>query len=320
MNLHSLFSWVNISQADVDQVPRRQDRFHPGQSWNIGYLWQKNDVVGSHRSQRGLFRQSSESVLEQRQCEYKGLRPWNSKDNIHIVTWQSLTLLFTLSCNSFSRKETGWPWRFPDGEVIGVLRSAWASTQMTQRSGHCWACPPTDPIPRLEEEDLHQYLLPEGAAACPLGSVTCGRLPAWQACTQPPQPGSRHPTASCWLHPHCEESWCPCRARLPQWCESWGHQSHRRSSLGTNVGNQLAIPWSAGPENNSCYLFLTLVRLGAQLFKCAALQHAKDSRVSAEQRWLSTRSSSLQRLKFQSLQVAAHVQMTNCPLCMWPAR
>lgn len=57
----------------------------------------------------------------------------------------------TFSCSSFSRNDTGWPWRFPDGEVTGVFRSAWASTQMTQRSGHCWAWPHTDPIPRLEE-------------------------------------------------------------------------------------------------------------------------------------------------------------------------
>lgn len=71
--------------------------------------------------------------------------------------------------------------------------------------------------------------------------VTCGRLPAWQACIQPPQLGSRHLTASCWLHPHCEESWHPCRVCLPQWCERWGHQSHGQSSLGTNVWNQLEI-------------------------------------------------------------------------------
>lgn len=45
MNLHSLLSRVNVSQADVDQIPRRQDRFDPGQSWNLWYLWQKNDVL-----------------------------------------------------------------------------------------------------------------------------------------------------------------------------------------------------------------------------------------------------------------------------------
>lgn len=176
----------------------------------------------------------------------KLLQPWNSKDNIHIVIEQSLTLLFTLPWSSFSKKDTGWPWRFPVGEVIGVLRSAWASTQMTQRSGHCWAWPPTDPIPRLERGGALSisatwgYCCEPSMLSCKI-PVTCGRLPAWQACIQPPQPGLRHLPASCWLHPHCEETWHPCRVRLPQWCERWGHQSHGQSSLGTNVWNQLQI-------------------------------------------------------------------------------
>lgn len=38
MNRPSLFSGVDVSQADVDQISGRQDRFHPGESWNIWYL------------------------------------------------------------------------------------------------------------------------------------------------------------------------------------------------------------------------------------------------------------------------------------------
>lgn len=59
------------------------------------------------------------------------------------------TCPLTLSRSSLSMKATGQPWRFPDGEVIGVLMSAWASTQIRHRSGHCWAWPPTDPMARL---------------------------------------------------------------------------------------------------------------------------------------------------------------------------
>lgn len=49
INLHSLFSGVNVSQADVDQIPRRQDRFHPGESWKIRHLWQENMSSNSFR-------------------------------------------------------------------------------------------------------------------------------------------------------------------------------------------------------------------------------------------------------------------------------
>lgn len=48
MNRCSLFSRVDVSQADVDQIPGRQDRFHPGESWNIWYL---RIVVKSHGCQ-----------------------------------------------------------------------------------------------------------------------------------------------------------------------------------------------------------------------------------------------------------------------------
>lgn len=73
----------------------------------------------------------------------------------------SLIFLLTLSCSSLSMNATGWPWRFPDGEVMGVFTSAWASTQMTHRSGHCWAWPDTDPIARLwkERDSLILYLV-----------------------------------------------------------------------------------------------------------------------------------------------------------------
>lgn len=50
MNLHSLLSGVNVPQADVDQVPGRQDWLDPGQSWNDWHLWQKNRLVQNHRS------------------------------------------------------------------------------------------------------------------------------------------------------------------------------------------------------------------------------------------------------------------------------
>lgn len=61
IHLHSLFSGVNVSQADVDQIPRRQDRFHPGESWNIRHLWQDNDAVKDHPSQNSFktFRRPS---------------------------------------------------------------------------------------------------------------------------------------------------------------------------------------------------------------------------------------------------------------------
>lgn len=49
-------------------------------------------------------------------------------------------------------KATGWPWRFPDGELMGVFISAWASTQMRHRSGDCSAWPATEPIARLWEK------------------------------------------------------------------------------------------------------------------------------------------------------------------------
>lgn len=58
--------------------------------------------------------------------------------------------LLTLSCSSLRRNETGCPWRFPDEVVRGVLMSAWASTQITQRSGQCWAWPLMVPIARLQ--------------------------------------------------------------------------------------------------------------------------------------------------------------------------
>lgn len=54
-----------------------------------------------------------------------------------------------LSCSSLSMNATGCPWRFPDGEHIGVLMSAWASTQMRHRSGHWRAWPLTEPMARL---------------------------------------------------------------------------------------------------------------------------------------------------------------------------
>lgn len=56
----------------------------------------------------------------------------------------------TLSCSSLRRNETGCPCRFPDEVVRGVLMSAWASTQITPRSGQCRAWPLMVPIARLQ--------------------------------------------------------------------------------------------------------------------------------------------------------------------------
>lgn len=65
MNLRSLFSGVDVSQADVDQIPRRQHRFDPGQSWNIWHLWQKDS---------GLRGRLLESGLEEDEGRYKSLQ------------------------------------------------------------------------------------------------------------------------------------------------------------------------------------------------------------------------------------------------------
>ena len=50
-------------------------------------------------------------------------------------------------------KATDCPWRFPDGEVAGVLTSVCASTQMRPRSGHWREWPSTEPIARLRERE-----------------------------------------------------------------------------------------------------------------------------------------------------------------------
>lgn len=80
------------------------------------------------------------------ECETRAASSRGSED----LRTRDQTCPLTLSCSSLSMKATGQPWRFPDGEVMGVLISAWASTQIRHRSGHCWAWPPTDPMPRLE--------------------------------------------------------------------------------------------------------------------------------------------------------------------------
>ena len=58
----------------------------------------------------------------------------------------------TLFCSSLSMKATDCPWRLPEGEVKGVFMSAWASTQIRHRSGHCLAWPSTEPMARLRGE------------------------------------------------------------------------------------------------------------------------------------------------------------------------
>jgi len=89
----------------------------------------------------------------------------------------------TLSCSSLRRNETGCPWRFPDEVVRGVLMSAWASTQITQRSGQCRAWPLMVPIARLQGTNTviealclahltnNKYLQSVQLTLCPQGKV-----------------------------------------------------------------------------------------------------------------------------------------------------
>lgn len=136
---------------------------------------------------------------------------------------------------------TGWPWRFPDGEVIGVFMSAWASTQMTHRSGHCWAWPLTDPIARLgEERHSRKYLqFPSNAqAGCRTFRAlfialfyTCDLLPTWPECARRRRLFSPRWTAFCSRRPRSWGTSRPCRVRPARRGESWGRQSHEQSSL-----------------------------------------------------------------------------------------
>lgn len=178
-------------------------------------------------------------------------------------------LLLTLSCSSFSKKDTGWPWRFPVGEVNGVLRSAWASTQMTQRSGHCWACPPTEPIPRLEKE-LYQYLLPEGTAVSPV---------CWAVKFQLPVVASQHDKRVSSPHSSAHGTWqhlvgCTHIARRPDIHVGFVFLNGVKSEV-TKVMDR--VVWgqmceiSSVSKNNACYLFLTVVRSGAQPLNYARL-------------------------------------------------
>lgn len=160
--------------------------------------------------------------------------------------------LLTLSCSSLSMNATGRPCRFPDGEVMGVFMSAWASTQMRHKSGLCWAWPPTDPMARLCKEVsliniwwLYQSNSWAGTCPCTVQAltlidvqeplyavlVTCDRLPAWRVCAQRRQLCSLRHSASYWLHLHCEGTLHPCRVHPSQSGGSRGHQSHARSSL-----------------------------------------------------------------------------------------
>lgn len=58
---------------------------------------------------------------------------------------------------------------------MGVLMSAWASTQIRHRSGHCWAWPPTEPMARLDGgrrsvsawANRTNTLLPSDITSCP---------------------------------------------------------------------------------------------------------------------------------------------------------
>lgn len=100
----------------------------------------------------GCFKGQSLSDIFWRQMEKSLLRDKVIKVMSEIAQYQRIfraRILITLFCRSLSKNATDWPWRFPEGEVRGVLISAWASTQIRQRSGHCWAWPSTEPIARL---------------------------------------------------------------------------------------------------------------------------------------------------------------------------
>lgn len=85
------------------------------------------------------------------------IQEFNSCQRLHNINMQiTKWTLITLFCRSLSKNATDWPWRFPEGEVRGVLMSAWASTQIRHRSGHCWAWPSTEPIARLWEWKHHR--------------------------------------------------------------------------------------------------------------------------------------------------------------------
>lgn len=40
--MYLLLSGVDIPQSDVHQVPRGQERLHPGEPWDIWHLWWKD--------------------------------------------------------------------------------------------------------------------------------------------------------------------------------------------------------------------------------------------------------------------------------------
>lgn len=149
-------------------------------------------------------------------------------------TW----LRLTLSRSSLSIKATGWPWRFPEGDVSGVFTSACASTQMTQRSGHCWAWPATDPIPRLWMRSKWRLINKweiifknwRGGWGA-VSVVTCGPLPAWPRCDRHPPLCSQRPRASLWQRPPCEGTSRSCRAHPSSGSGNWGRQSRAQRNL-----------------------------------------------------------------------------------------
>lgn len=103
-------------------------------------------------SVRDLGSDPFEEPAQHRQAVFKLQRFWERSQGgiIKLVALRVYVARPTLSCSSLSMKATGWPWRFPDGEVMGVLMSAWASTQIRQRSGRCWAWPATEPMAKLQ--------------------------------------------------------------------------------------------------------------------------------------------------------------------------
>lgn len=59
------------------------------------------------------------------------------------------TSLRTFECNSWRRYDMVCPWTFPEGELSGVLMSAWASTHTTPTPPTAAACPWMEPMAKL---------------------------------------------------------------------------------------------------------------------------------------------------------------------------
>lgn len=157
-----LLAWIHISEANVDQISGRQERLHPGKSRNLWHLQVTKNITAL--SLDVLTDKAYQIFLETngKKVIYKYYLLWDKGIKVmsEIAQYQHIFcawMLITLFCRSLSKNATDCPWRFPEGEVRGVLISAWASTQIRHRSGHCWAWPSTEPIARLWEWNHHKF-------------------------------------------------------------------------------------------------------------------------------------------------------------------